>query len=161
MIYINATKAAAIVFAILTFAWCLFIWSFSLNDAESSDVQSNKVVELVNDTIERVSGTNVDADNHIVRKSAHFFEFSVLGVLIFVTLYLFCVRSLKKSYMLGAFVSIAVAVTDELLQLTSPGRSSQLTDVILDATGALAAFSACLIFVRVFGVLRRKRSHRS
>lgn len=158
VIYIKARKALAIVFTLLTLAWCFVIWSFSIKDSEKSDAQSNKVVEIVNDTIERVSGAKVDASNRLVRKSAHFLEFALLGALIFVTLCLFKVRSLIKNYAIGLSISVVTATIDELLQLTSPGRSSQLTDVLLDTTGALVAFTACALIMRALYALRHKRA---
>ena len=81
--------------------------------------------------LERVFGQGVISE-HILRKAAHFTEFGVLGVLGTVC---FGMYGLKPLY--PAFAGLLTALTDETLQLFSPGRSAHVTDVWIDFAGCL------------------------
>ena len=49
----------------------------------------------------------------------------------------------RHSYLSGVFFAVLYGVTDELHQLSTPGRHGQYTDVLIDAFGAL-------LFIAVF-----------
>ncbi|MGB8701996.1 MAG: VanZ family protein [Thermosynechococcaceae cyanobacterium] len=85
---------------------------------------------------EHLSAVDLDRLNYILRKMAHFTEYALLTTLG----YFAWSRSLGQStlpairYTLGC--SIAFAITDEFHQLFEPGRTSLLTDVLIDSLGA-------------------------
>ena len=66
--------------------------------------------------------------DHYVRKAAHATEYSILAVLAIMA---FC--SVGRGYLTAVIFSIS----DEIHQLFVPGRSGQITDVIIDGCGAL------------------------
>ena len=80
--------------------------------------------------------------NHYIRKTAHFTEYFVQALLL-------CNafragrtdRNNSHGYIL--FLSLLTAVLDEYIQLFSPGRSGQVTDILLDFSGG---FSGWLVF---------------
>ena len=92
---------------------------------------------------------------HIVRKMAHFCEYTLEGFLL-----MLCMRVYTRRYvrhisvpMLGG---VLTAMADETIQIYSPGRSSQVTDVWLDSAGVLAGILIALVFM----VLCRMLFHR-
>ena len=79
----------------------------------------------------------------IVRKTAHFTEFAIEGILLLSVVKGYTTRPLR---FLGwpLLAGLMTALTDETIQLFSLGRSSQVTDVWIDfvgvVTGTLLAF---------------------
>ena len=72
-----------------------------------------------------------------MRKTAHFTEYALLGLLV-----RFCLQSWignRKKHLLpaGWIFGTLYAVTDELHQLLTDGRAGQWTDVVLDSSGVL------------------------
>ena len=82
---------------------------------------------------------DLPAVNHFVRKAAHYTEFFIQALLLCKAF-----SSLGLSRMSSAgcilFLGLATAVTDEYIQLFSPGRAGMIVDVILDFSGTLTAF---------------------
>lgn len=143
-----------ILLLILTLFWTAFIFSNSLKDGEQSKAASGKVVEVVEKAADVIGieiketgdGLTLEGVSLFVRKSAHILEFAVLGFLSFLTVSFF-VNGTKS--LLSLLYPLVAAVTDELLQLTSPGRSCQLTDVLIDMAGATVATLIAYIVVRI------------
>ena len=106
---------------LLTLLWLSFIYGNSLKTGEQSSEQSGKVHEVVNDIAQSV-GIEKPISEHTVRKSAHFFEFAVLGGLICLDLWAFRIVSLKKKLH-----------TSVLLSLTSLPICSLLASIVADA----------------------------
>ena len=84
--------------------------------------------------------------DHIVRKLAHFCEYMLEGFLL-----MLCMRVYTRQYiwhisvpMLGG---VLTALTDETIQIFSPGRSSQVTDVWLDSAGVLAGILVAIVLL--------------
>ena len=89
---------------------------------------------------------------HIVRKMAHFCEYTLEGFLL-----MLCMRVYTRRYvrhisvpMLGG---VLTAMADETIQIYSPGRSSQVTDVWLDSAGVLAGILIALVFMALCRML--------
>lgn len=127
--------------------WTLFIWSKSLFAGPESSAQSNFVVILARPFFEALGLHDVDTMGFIVRKTAHFTEYTILGIL----LGLSCPeRGISwREELYGA----AVPSVDETIQLFVPGRSGQITDVMLDCAGV--AFGMTL--VSLVKLVRNKR----
>ncbi|MGN0714155.1 MAG: VanZ family protein, partial [Anaerovoracaceae bacterium] len=78
------TKKVLLVLACLMLA---FIWGHSLMSVEQSGAESLRVVELLKSLVSRVCGLLgiggavevVWITDHLVRKTAHFVEFAVMG----------------------------------------------------------------------------------
>lgn len=76
---------------------------------------------------------------HTIRKLAHFLEFALLAYLWCKTYSSFYVSvNMSTGYIL--FICLFTAVLDEFVQLHSPGRSCQVTDVLLDFSGAFCSW---------------------
>ena len=94
----------------------------------------------------------VDADTctFIIRKTAHFTEYAVLGAgaLNFVKS-LFRWREPSRRLLIGALCAFAlVPVADETLQLFVPGRSGAVRDVVLDLCGYVTGIGIATLVVK-------------
>lgn len=117
----------------------LMIFGFSATDGNKSKNLSVKVTEKVvhmeksEEIDENISFKAVHA---LIRKSGHFFEFALLGVL---TLYL--ARSynlsLKMCLLISLLYTLFFAMGDEIHQLFVDGRDGRVTDVLIDFCGSL------------------------
>lgn len=125
----------------------LVIFLLSSQVAEQSDRVSKGVTEFFKVMISKVySGSNLNQmiSNHLIRKTAHFCAYAVLGALLTLAL------KKKKRAALSAFlISFTYACSDELHQAFIPGRGSMFSDVILDSTGALLGIIMISIIVKI------------
>ena len=80
--------------------------------------------------------------DHVIRKTAHFTEYAALGFVLAAWLQhtrLFHARA----YWLAAIAGVIFAVSDEWHQTFVPGRSGELSDVLLDSLGSLVGVLLC------------------
>jgi VanZ family protein len=118
---------------ILVIAWMIIIFLFSSQVAKVSSAQSGVVVEFVKHSLHVSLSESILT--FLTRKAAHTFIYFVLGILIYNVIkeYGF---STKKAILLSILFSIFYASSDEIHQLFVQGRSSEVTDVLIDSTGA-------------------------
>ena len=142
-----------IIFIMATIA---FIWIHSMMQTDVSAKESGWVMAIIRPFLELFVGKG-NVTQHLVRKLAHFTEFFILGCLACVFFRRAFIRR-KRPLVFAAAASscygLAAAVTDELLQLTSPGRSCQISDMLLDLSGVLAG--TVLLAVLFYFFKRRK-----
>lgn len=100
----------------------------------------------------------METSTFIVRKSAHFLEYCLLGASVFSVISVFSPRKSLFGYLLSGFLSWLggsfYAVTDEIHQRFVSGRSGELRDVFIDAAGVCAGiliFMLIDLMVRYFG----------
>lgn len=119
-----------------------FIWGNSLVPGDVSGEISGGIFEMVAGLF-AVFG---DKGQFVLRKLAHFSEFTALGF--FLTgLW----RNLKRRERLAPplLLGLAAACLDETIQIFSPGRGSSLIDVWIDFGGVCTGFllSICLRYL--------------
>ena len=139
----------------LALAGCIwFIFSNSMAVADVSSVSSGRVLTLLQGALRRMGHPALAQrlTMHIVRKLAHFCEYTLEGFLL-----MLCMRVYTRRYvrhisvpMLGG---VLTAMADETIQIYSPGRSSQVTDVWLDSAGVLAGILIALVFMALCRML--------
>ena len=129
--------AYRLVFTLLSIAAVgAIFYNSSLDAAQSSD-QSDVIVDAVNSLFRSV-GIPLTADSFIIRKSAHFTEYAVLGGLLSVTIRLYVEKRLR-TLLIALPAGLTVAVCDELIQRGSAGRSCEARDAAIDFCGVLFA----------------------
>ena len=136
-----------VVLCVLTLSMISFIFINSMFDAVESSEQSSFVLNLLNSVLHSLH-INVSLTEHFVRKSAHFAEYFVLGTLLFLTVKSFIMK-LNVKILSASFIGLLIAVVDELIQLTSLGRSAQLSDVVLDFSGVVTSFVVWYIIFKL------------
>ena len=152
----STQKQTIIVFITLTIVSMCFIFSNSLQTATQSSAQSGSIIELIKPILDPHGLISLDTFTFLVRKAAHMTEFGILGLClgglgISLSNYLY-----QKLVFPWLFLSLATAVTDEFLQYFSPGRSSEVRDVLVDFSGACLGLLCSLLIYRIIKHLHRK-----
>lgn len=141
---------------ILTAAWCVFIFVQSQQNAFESSSKSAFVMKMVNNLISRVTNNEEFAlSEYFIRKTAHFTEYFILGILLYGALRKEGFRLLYPA--LSIILSAAYAISDEIHQYFIPGRVMSLFDVFIDTCGATVG----VFLFYVFLILKNKRSCKS
>ena len=126
----------------------LFIWGHSMIPAVYSSMESSRFVNLINGLIYSAGGS-FSVTDHMVRKTAHFLEYAILGAET-------ALRNKWKSavfagstakYSGTVFFWTDVPVIDELIQYFTPGRACMIQDVFLDMCGFAAGYGFLYIFI--------------
>lgn len=112
------------------------IFYFSSNNGLESGAQSARVTAL----LMRIFGIENTSENTsfihtIVRKMAHYFLFTLLGMGLFG---LFSSINVKRKALVAALCGLIAASGDEIHQWFVPGRAGLLTDVIIDMCGVIS-----------------------
>lgn len=133
-------RHAKLLISLLLIFQMLFIFAMSSFGSDSSNAQSSQIIQVLHQVfpnLSHTSGPDASVLTFIVRKTAHFTEYAILGILF----YFFYRQTLPQKNGLRLFVlailsSFLYACTDEIHQLFVPGRSGQFTDVLVDTLGA-------------------------
>ncbi len=135
------------------------IFIFSSEPAVDSDDTSRGFTYTVLSISERFRALSeeeqfeiVEACQHMVRKTAHFSIYLLLGFLLFMALWASGLRFFFAAPLIAAFYAAA----DELHQIFVAGRSGEIRDVLIDFTGALCGAFLALLITKVVLNLRRK-----
>jgi len=126
----------------------LVIFWLSAQIATTSNAMSHSVSEKVVEVIKRVAPPveiTAEGINHWVRKYAHFLAYSVLGILLSLTLI-----SKPSVVLLG----VLYAVSDEWHQAFVPGRGPSINDVFIDASGIVIGMCLYCIMHKLLHKLR-------
>ena len=127
---------------ILYIVLCLivfFIWDNSLQNGGTSDGFSLIFAKWIAPIANKLGFYgNIWALNRIIRKLAQLTEFTILGGVLYVVLR----RYIEYGTVVKTIgVGIVIASLDEFIQLFSLGRSSQLSDVLIDTVGIIIGIS--------------------
>lgn len=154
-------RVLSVLFVLLNMA---AIFAFSAQDATKSDKTSKGTIEaiakIVDKDFEKMSQVQKDrfvADlNGFVRKAAHFSIYCLLGLLTANALFRFSVRRLP---LMGLSVGICAlyAASDEFHQYFVPGRSCQMTDVLIDTGGAVLGTAIFMLLAIAAAKIKAKR----
>lgn len=130
--------------------WMLVIFNFSNQQGTSSSGLSDRIIIKIAQIITQNKLTEAEKEqiinkySFIIRKTAHFISYFILGTLtIILTTDLYSYN--KKTFLFTLLFNFLYASTDEIHQLFINGRNGSFLDVLLDTTGALTAIS--LVFL--------------
>ena len=126
-----AKKKEIIISWMLLVIWMIFIFIMSSFNGNISSNQSGSIADLIYNLFD-ISDT--EKVSLIVRKCAHVSEFFILGILV---INLISKYNVKYSYLISFIVCVLYASSDEFHQLFVPGRSAQVTDVLIDLIGVV------------------------
>lgn len=132
-----------------------FIWGNSMKSIPESQAVSLSYLDRLSPFLDALFGPGTITD-HILRKTAHFCEFALLGAELRLLFLLLGQRGLQGSVN-SLFAGLVVAVTDEAIQIFSQ-RGSRVADVVLDFAGVL--FGALAIVLISFLCRRRRERKR-
>lgn len=132
---------------ILLVLWLGVIFFFSSQPGEVSLKQSDTIIYKITDI---VSDKDIETKEDIskkwtflVRKTAHFLEYFILGLIIYLV---FDERKVKYKVLSAIIFAILCATMDEIHQLFVIGRTAKVFDIFIDTLGAtIAIFAANFI----------------
>lgn len=139
-----------IILIVLILIWVFLVYSLSNQSGTESSGISRKVAELLFNTEEMI----IKAEP-IIRKIAHFSEYSVGGVL-FYSLFSTYDFSKKKRTLISLGLGIWYAALDEVHQLFIPGRSGCITDVCIDSLGILFGIIFIRVIFKILEIIKNK-----
>jgi VanZ family protein len=129
--------------------WMIVIFYLSNEPAVNSTARSSIFLHAIQ-SIDILSLQNIT--ELVVRKSAHFLAYFILGVLIFNVVKEY-ISTTKHAILWSIAVAAIYACTDEIHQLYISGRSGQLGDVLIDTTGAALGI---IIYIGVLLLYRNR-----
>ncbi len=147
------TKSRKIYIAV---AWVLvaicmgIIFYLSAQNGEESSNLSGSLVDKI------LAFLNLDIDEGLLRTIAHCLEFMGLSVLVFNAVY--ATWELKLTPVISFCGTVVYAVTDEIHQIFVPQRAFQLSDILVDSTGALIGVSASFIILKIILFIKERRN---
>ncbi len=142
-----------IILLILLLGTFYMIFGFSSQNGEKSGELSSNITKFI---LEKMNYDDIQNQEEIfkkteivIRKIAHFSIYTLVGLLLmsFVSTY-----KLKENIriIISLCMGILYATSDEVHQLFIPGRSGQITDVIIDAMGVLLGILVLLTLLEIY-----------
>ena len=134
----------------LLILWMILIFCFSNQRADDSSKLSDGVIVKVASIFVKDNLTDnkkdelIDKYTFIIRKTAHFSVYLILGIL---SINLLSSFNIKRIIMLSSLFCFIYACTDEFHQLFVPGRTGRLLDIGIDSCGALLGSLILLFFI--------------
>lgn len=132
-----------IILTILLVVWMIVIFMFSNETGEVSKSRSDGVVKTTIDVVTKVTNKNIskkekekmiDNTKVLVRKTAHFTLYFILGILVYFTLNSYGIDKRIILYSIG--FCFIYAITDEIHQIFTTDRSFKVLDILIDTSGA-------------------------
>lgn len=117
------------------------------NGEESSELSGSFVTAIL-------EYLKISVDEGLLRSFAHMLEFTGLAVLLFNAVY--STRNLKITPAIAFAGTVAYAITDEIHQIFVPGRAFQLTDILVDSTGALIGTAAAFAILKIILLIKKR-----
>ena len=149
----QCTKRFKIIMFVLTFCLIAFAFIHSSMPADISGEESESVMLFLQGIFD-FFGFSAELTDHIVRKAAHFTEYTAIGSMLMCCAYSFNRFRPYKYYVYMLFAGLATAVCDETIQLNVVGRSGQIVDVLIDFSGVI---TGTLIMLLAFTIYKRIR----
>ena len=157
---IHIIRIISIILLIMTF---IKIFDFSSQDGQTSSGLSRKVARKIVDIFpytknlsEKTKNKIVEKSQPIIRKGAHFSIYMLVGIFImsFISTYKL---HLKYKFSISILVGLLYAISDEIHQGFTPGRTPSPIDVGLDTCGVMLGIVLVLIAISVYKALTEKK----
>ena len=140
---------------VILLGWMIVIFYMSSQPAnESSQLSGGIVSKLIAAFFHKFDSMSLqeqetisNAISFIVRKTAHFIEYFILGVLTTCVLTTFDKYKHKVKIVISILFCVLYAVSDEIHQLFVPGRACRIRDICIDSTGSIVAIILITIII--------------
>ncbi len=150
-----------IVAFILLIVWMSVIFIMSAQPANKSSKVSGgfvcKIIDVLYSDFEIFSAERQSNITYtitfLVRKTAHFLEYFILGILSVITAFTYKKNKLFFKIFGAVMFSILYAVSDEVHQYFVPGRACRLLDICIDSAGSI-----CAVLLVVFIISAKNRN---
>ena len=119
------------------------------NGEESSDLSGSFVATIL-------QYLNITVDENVLRTFAHMLEFMGLSVLLFNATY--ATWEKKITPIITFTGTVLYAITDEIHQIFVPERAFQVSDILVDSTGALIGVTASFVILNFLLYTKKRRN---
>ena len=169
-------KILKIISTIFVLVWMITVFIFSSQDGTQTLNTSGAFIQVIDSTLNNVESNNTNKtdtvntqDNNnkkynysqelqtFVRKNAHYFLYTVGGIILSVFFYAF-LKNNKKIYAFAILTGMIYAMSDEFHQRFVAGRTSRITDVGIDTLGVITGTILFMIFINILIKSRKKKS---
>lgn len=149
-------KIKKIITLVLIILWMILIFHLSNQVSTESSKLSGGLTHKILEVLNMLDGKTIEQQEIIettIRKLAHFFLYTLGGILILLYINLYKITDNNK-VIISWTIGTAYAITDELHQLFVPGRSGEIRDVFIDSLGIIIG----IIIIRlIFKMIKRGR----
>ena len=140
--------------SILVIIWMLVIFNFSSQNGYKSTKTSDVVTSMVVNVTTSVTNKDipreevkkkVEDSTFLVRKTAHFTEYLILGILVLQLLSDYT-KINKRMLIVSLIICYLYAVSDEVHQIFISGRTAKVLDTFIDGAGSLVGITIYSIY---------------
>ena len=150
---INILRIILIILLLCTF---FVIFGFSSQDGETSGGLSrnitNKILQISNkyNTLGQEEKEQIaDKTEKIIRKVAHFSIYTVVGLLLMGLLNTYKIKE-NWRMILSILLGMLYAISDEIHQSFTPGRTPRIADVYIDTLGVILGILLILLGIKIY-----------
>ena len=153
-------RKLSLIYPFLIFILMALIFHLSSQIAVESDVTSSRFCRFAarhlfsgfDGMSKEMQWQITEGLSFIIRKTAHFCEYALMGALWYLWLY-----RIRFAPLISFGATALYACTDEFHQLFVQGRSGELRDVLVDSAGGAAGVLAAFILLCILYCIRRKQ----
>ena len=138
------------------------IFSFSSQDSEKSSGVSGKIAEGIINTIPKYKNITRSKKDELIekfqkpiRKTAHFSIYAALGLSVISLTFTYDIKN-KKRILITLISGVLYAISDEIHQTFIPGRSGQVTDVMIDSAGIILSILIFMGINKIYKIRTKK-----
>lgn len=141
-----------VIYTLLLITWMIIIFLFSNQGSLNSIRLSDKLTQKTINTVNKVTGKEVKDESKtvinnrfIIRKTAHFTLYFILGILVYQTLSSYGVKKYILVY--SVLFCLVYASSDEIHQLFND-RTFRKLDIFIDTLGGLTGSTLIHFFTK-------------
>lgn len=142
----------------ITILYVAFIFGNSATPGVVSSAESNWVTDLLNQWMRDWGLTFIQFSEGFIRKAVHFAEYSVLGVMLTLSLAKYPFFQGRRRWLLVP-LGLCIAAIDEGIQFFTPGRDCNPMDVLLDTVGVIFGVAFCMLVSWLRSKWQERKSH--
>ena len=156
----NRNIVLRVIFLILVIINCIVIFYFSNENGEVSSNTSGRIIERIIEILPNSENLSIQEKEElkenlqfVVRKGAHFSIYTLLGCFLMGFMNTFNVKT-KRKIILAFLFGLFYAITDEIHQMFSSGRTAKIMDVGIDSLGVI--FGILIVSLIIYLINRKK-----
>ncbi|MBO7085711.1 MAG: VanZ family protein [Bacilli bacterium] len=143
-----------IIYLIMAIIWVGFIFGNSLlNGATSGSLSGGITEKIYNLLVNMHINIRIETLHTIIRKLAHFSEYFLLGIIIFLNVYQY-LKEPKYFISFSIVICLLISIIDETIQTFVDGRSGSIMDVGIDSLGFL--LSILILALIIININKKK-----
>ena len=156
---INILRIILIMLLLCTF---FIIFGFSSQNGDESGEISGRITKTILEKLDKYNSLEEEEKELIlhrteiiIRKMAHFSIYTVVGLLLMALLSTYKIKN-KWGFVITIVIGILYAMSDEIHQSFSPGRSPKITDVCIDTLGVILGALLVILIISIYKKVKTK-----